>query len=134
MKPDTTPQKAQPLITDKLIEKISGEEEDRAENEKFNDELRQTLKEELKEQKARNDHNRSETFKDIFHFSIGFVLRILLWGSALILIVRIWHLVIPSWQRWLSEDELGEIDKLLSYIIVGSFGSFVMKYMQKNID
>lgn len=50
---------------------------------------------------------------------------------AALLVVRFWHLVGPSWARWLSEGDLQAMDKML---FSSAFGGFVLSYLKDTIS
>ncbi len=81
-----------------------------------------------------NEFNRQEKLKKMFHSCAMWLLRVLAICIVLLIISRLSLLLIPTKCRWLSKEEINEIDQLFSYIIIGSVGSFVFKYFQNNID
>ena len=50
---------------------------------------------------------------------------------AALLVVRFWHLIGPSWGRWLSEGDLQAMDKML---FSSAFGGFVLSYLKDTIS
>lgn len=84
-------------------------------------------------QRAKNSFDQQEKLKKIFHKCALGILILLAVCLGIILVSRLGLIILPTSRRWLNKDEIGEIDHVISYIVVGSVGSFVLKYYQNNI-
>jgi hypothetical protein len=81
-----------------------------------------------KEQKlfASPDETRREALKQSIHWGIIIAVRVAAVCVILLFVVRIWHLGSPDKGRWLSAEELQQIDHLL---FSGALGGFLVRYL-----
>lgn len=83
----------------------------------------------LDKEAVERDHDRQQNLKDLLLRIIK--IGIIVVAVLLIVGVIIWgyHLVMPSKWRWLTEDELGEIQKLMSSALLAVLVSdYAKKY------
>lgn len=60
------------------------------------------------------------------------VLGITAFLAASVILIYLWHLVMPCGVRWLTEIDLGRIERMSATIIVGTIGSLATTYFFKN--
>lgn len=103
-------------------------------------EVKQGKREQGEEYDPYSDEKKKTDFKigDLLKKTFGILSIVLLviLGVCIcaIIIVRVWHIIGLQNRRWLKEDDIKQLDQLVNYIIIGSAGTFVLKYMQKNIE
>jgi len=85
------------------------------------------------DRRAESSFNQQEALKKIFHICALAILILLAICLGFLILVRFFLIVLPTCRRWLGPDEIAEIDRAISYVVVGSVGSFVLKYYQNNI-
>jgi hypothetical protein len=81
---------------------------------------------ERKEEQALEDAS-NRVRKEVHKIAL-YVLR---FGAGIlltILVVRVWHLIGPSWWRWLSDLDIQNIDKML---FSSAFGGIVFGYLKE---
>jgi uncharacterized protein YqhQ len=86
-----------------------------------------------KSEREKNSHVQQEALKRTFHVLASVILYILGVSVAILLLVRLFILIAPTEYHWLTVEKIEKIDQLFNYIIVGSVGTSVLKYFQKNI-
>jgi len=86
-----------------------------------------------KSEREKNSHLQQESLKKTFHTLASVILYILGGSVAILMLVRLFILIAPIEYHWLTVENVEKIDQLFNYIIVGSVGTSVLKYFQKNI-
>lgn len=73
-------------------------------------------------------HDRDELMKAAIHKILTIVLWIGFAISAIIIILRVWHLLVPHYWRWFTTEQTEYLDNLIRLIFSGAIGGFATKY------
>lgn len=76
---------------------------------------------------AKKEEHRKDKEKTAMHVAFVWLIRISAILVYSILIVRVWHFICPSQCRWLSNEEVQGIDKIL---FSGAIGGFLGRSMK----
>ena len=73
---------------------------------------------------------RQEQIRQSVHGGMILFIRVAIWLTVAVFIIRVLQFVLPTSWRWLTEEQTHDIDKILSG---GAFGAFIAKYLSTAI-
>jgi hypothetical protein len=74
-----------------------------------------------------NDLRRHDKLKGVFHWVVVWGIRIAFGIFLIVFLIRVSHLVLPSYCRWLTNDDIQGIDKLF---FSGTIGGVIGRYIK----
>jgi hypothetical protein len=80
-----------------------------------------------------NHNKRNNKLRDNFHQVMVIALWATFAGFVILAIARIFLLVLPDANVWLSPDRIAQIDSIFTHTITGGLGLYAGKYLQERL-
>ena len=74
-----------------------------------------------------NDLKRHDKLKGVFHWVVVWGIRVAFFIFLAVFLIRVLHLVLPTCNRWLTDDDIQGIDKLF---FSGTIGGVIGRYIK----